>query len=141
MTTIAYRDGIMASDTLVTSGSNCVGEIQKSGRTADGYLWAVAGSACLIADFRDWAEHRKGDPYEIKDRDGNFILITPQGKVREWWGDGWCESEAEFYAWGSGDSVALGAMAVGASAVEAVAAASRIDKSTGGKMMTVSCID
>jgi len=140
MTTIAYRDGIMASDTLVTGGPNRCGEMQKSGRTADGYLWAVAGSMCLVEVFRAWAERREGDPYKIEDRDSNFILITPQGKVREWWGNGWCESEAEFYAWGSGDSVALGAMAVGASAVEAVAAASRIDKSTGGKM-TVSSID
>ena len=140
MTTIAYRDGIMVSDTLLSSGPNRCGEIQKSGRTVDGYLWAVAGSACLIADFRDWAERRDGNPYEITDRESNFILITPQGKVREWWGSGWCQTDGEFFAWGSGDSVALGAMAVGASAVEAVAAAFRIDKSTGGKM-TVSSID
>lgn len=130
MTTIAYRDGVLAADTQVNSGNgNRAGRIRKIGRTADGHLWAYTGSTEHQAACATWAEMREGDPPAIE---GCFILIDPTGRHREWWGKGWIAAEDPQAAWGSGERVARGAMFVGASAQEAVRAAIAIDTDSGG---------
>ena len=130
MTTIAYRDGVLAADTQINSGNgNRAGHIRKIGRTADGWLWGFTGSTEHMADCAEWAEGREGKPPAIE---GCFILISPDGRHKEWWGKGWIAAEDPQAAWGSGEKIARGAMHAGASASEAVQAAIALDTDSGG---------
>jgi hypothetical protein len=115
-------------DTQVNGGTDYSvfeGRIFKGGKTADGHLWAVTGYTYYLSAMRAWVEKREGDPPEMDDT--TLILITPEGVVRQWESKGWSEIQAEYYAWGSGQQFALGAMAAGANADEAVEAACRHD--------------
>ena len=135
MTTIAYRDGVLAADTQINSGNGArAGSIQKVGRTSDGHLWGYSGSTQHQEGCVAWLDKREGDPAKIE---GVFIVITPAGAVREWWGEGWIQSQARFFAWGSGERLALGAMQVGATAAEAVRAAIALDLESGGEVTAV----
>lgn len=132
MTTIVYRDGVLAADTQINSGNgNRAGSIHKIGRTKDGYRWAFSGGTEMQAACAAWAETREGDPPEI---DGGFILIEPNGSHREWWGKGWLSATDPQAAWGSGERIARGAMFVGADAVQAVRAAIALDPESGGQI-------
>lgn len=130
MTTIAYRAGVLASDTLVTIGETRSGTTVKIGRTADGFLWGVCGTMQALQAYRGWVEARAGDPPKFDE--ATLILVSPKGDVSDWYGAGWCESHAEFQAWGSGDQIAIGAMGAGASAKQAVKVAIRFNTSSGG---------
>lgn len=132
MTTIAYRDGILAADTQINSGNgNRAGSLQKIGATKDGFWWAFSGACQKQAECAAWAEVREGDPPEI---DGVLILIDPNGSHREWWGEGWLSPNDPQAAWGSGERIARGAMFAGATAVDAVRAAIALDPESGGKI-------
>ena len=134
MTTIAYRDGILAADTLLTIGNLRSGTIDKIGRTENGGLWGVSGSAQGIGSCQEWLKRRKGNPPKF---DGCFILIEPDGSWREWWGDGWISPTDPQAAWGSGEAIARGAMFAGASAPVAVAAAIELDTLSGGDVVVL----
>jgi len=63
-------------------------------------------------------------------------VLTPQGLFEY---DVYCRAEEvldDFYAIGSGAKVALGAMACGKSAIEAVRIAARYDPYTGGRIVS-----
>jgi hypothetical protein len=132
MTTIAYRDGVMAADTQINSGNGCrAGSITKIGQTADGHWWGFSGNTEMQAACVDWAESRTGNPPEI---DGVLIIVDPAGDKREWWGKGWLVCDDEQAAWGSGERIARGAKFVGGSAVQAVQAAIALDLESGGEV-------
>lgn len=134
MTTIAYRDGVLAADTQVNSGNGCrAGTIAKIGQTKDGCLWAFSGNAQMMAACVGWTEERKDDP--PKDIEGVFVLIAPDGTYREWWGSGWLQVNDPQPAWGSGERIARGAMFAGADAETAVRAAIALDPESGGQVM------
>lgn len=66
------------------------------------------------------------------------MLIRPDGRVREWYGDGWIEMRpASRSAWGSGRGFAMGAMMYGASAEQAVKIACGLDNESGEPVMTL----
>ena len=67
-----------------------------------------------------------------------LIHIAPGGEVREWQGEGWFVSAMDFIAWGSGECFALGAMAMGATAPQAVEVASKFNIQTGGTIRQLS---
>ena len=137
MTTIAYRDRLLAGDTMVTCGGIRSGTYHKVGRTPDGHLFAGVGDSTLAERFVIWMQSRVGDPPSFEAKGDVLIHVTPDGCVREWWGSGWCQTEAPFYSWGSGGEIALGAMAMGATAFEAVGVAAKFDTRTGGETMDV----
>lgn len=131
MTTIAYRSGRLASDTQVNGGDDSEvfeGRSFKGGKTEDGHLWAMCGDAFDLADMRAWMEdgRGKGEDTPVWPQ-ATLIMVTPEGEVRECEAGRWLVTQAEYFAWGSGQKFALGAMAVGASADEAVEAACRHD--------------
>ncbi len=67
-------------------------------------------------------------------------MLTPQGLFEY---DVYCRAEEvidDFYAIGSGAKVALGAMACGKSAIEAVRIAARFDPYTGGRINSESLV-
>lgn len=137
MTTIAYRDGVLAADTRVTSCNNCAaGYVQKIGRLPDGALWGFTGALQVMEACVAWADERKGDPPAMDE--GCFILISPDGLVRQWWGKGWIQSTSDAFAWGSGERPARAAMMAGAGVGRAVEIAAALDDDTGGDITVLS---
>lgn len=142
MSTIAYRDGVLAADSQVTDRGSRVGATTKCGELPGGHRWAFVGNLQLMWTFAKWCERALASteeaPWDTNAptwTDGNDaigILIFPDGKVSEYEGRGWLRTDAEFFAWGSGRNIALGAMAAGRSAAEAVEIACGIDIYTSG---------
>jgi hypothetical protein len=141
MTTIAVRDGYLAADTIVSYASFNNGETTKIAACGDFYV-ALAGAAFLRFELEAWA--REGCPVDavptlLMDNKGKFsaLFLRRDGKVFEFDEGYLMPVHAPYYAIGSGSLFALGAMAHGACAMEAVVASSRHDKSTGGEVTYV----
>lgn len=134
MTTIAYKADTLSFDSQANDGSNEIisGVMTKGGRLADGSLWAFCGTAVFISKCKPWLAFPLGDPPEIENSD--LIIVRRDGLVTTWEAKGWLEIEAPFLAWGSGKSIAMGAMYAGASAEQAVKIAADLDPWTGGKI-------
>lgn len=133
MTTIVYRDGVMAADTRLVLGSLiCPGGIHKIAKTKKGALVGCAGSADNSHAFLAWADgKRTEDPPKDDDADG--LIVEPDGSILMYDGNGiFPVVNAPFAACGSGARVAVGAMAMGATALEAMRIAMRCDVYTGG---------
>lgn len=143
MTTIAYRDGVLAADTR-SSSNDCVlsdrhPKIVRRGRV----MAAATGTTAMCREFLAWVSGgMRGAPPE-----------NPHPSNSEWtyWGlvvsptGAWVFQEpgvvpvtSEFYAMGSGRDFALGAMMAGASAADAVAVAMRLDTCSGGEVRALS---
>lgn len=139
MTTIAYRDGVLATDSGVQSGSTRVGTTQKCFKAKDGSLLAFAGNANLGTDVKEWIETGlKLDRVPDTEDRGTIVWIKPDGTI-------WCIDggglpypvEAPFYAEGSGEDFAYGAMAAGANAMQAVEIAKHFDSNSSGPVQLV----
>lgn len=133
MTTIVYRDGLMACDTMVTSGGIYDGSTSKIWRVPQGVL-AIAGDLAMAHEIANLIsledggairEYRK--TIDIEDNGFDAFLVT---KETVWVYDSTfvpMPIDAPFYAEGSGRNLAIGAMAAGAKADEAVAIACQYD--------------
>ncbi|ODT84837.1 hypothetical protein [Phenylobacterium sp. SCN 70-31] len=134
----------MAADTLQNINGTRVGHVMKIARRWDGTLVSGAGHATYLYDLRQWADLPKkkrkiGPPLPSKDQENSMgVMIEPDGKIYVLQETGICLSGAEYYAIGSGSEFALGAMAMGASAEEAVRAAIKHDCYSGGEINTIS---
>lgn len=141
MTTIAYRDGIMAADSCVANNAGTrLGRARKIHRLPDGTLAAGAGDFAAVLNVIDWLA--AGQPTDERPAFEDetavvLLLVHPDGIVgiletdlRE------CQVEGDYFAIGSGCEGALGAMAAGARAEEAVRIACGIDTNTSGPVMT-----
>jgi len=159
MTTIAFKDGIIAADGLACIGDTIVSRTEEKvwvgGRNI---ILAITG--CLAASremalridesmpkeeggcmgyqniCNVWTSEMSGRVIALRHNpDGGIIILEFDGiqypAITE------CEPD-QFYAWGSGMGIALGAMDAGASARRAVSIASKYDTGTGGKII---CID
>lgn len=132
MTTIAYRDGVLAADTAVHDRGVYCGEVTKIYQYRDGTMGGAAGCLGDVAAMREFiASGGMNEPPEFKDEDSEGILIRPWGKV-EWIGEKRkrIELTGEFFAIGSGFKLALGAMHAGADAIRAVEIAAHLDNHT-----------
>lgn len=132
MTTIAYRDGILAADTSVWDRGCYVGQVTKIFAAPCGLIGGVSGDLGDSVALRDWLlAGAENDPPEFKHDDSEGVLIHPTGKV-EWAGSKRRRVEivSDFYALGSGFRIAFGAMAAGASAVRAVEICCDLDDGT-----------
>jgi ATP-dependent protease HslVU (ClpYQ) peptidase subunit len=134
MTTITYRDGVMAADSRAYSGNKVpIGEKIKLRRLDDGTLIGASTSTCGAAGWvLDWVE--AGCPAvaggtELLPDKFDVIVVRPDGSV--FYGSDTPvltgPLDAPYLAAGSGQEYALGAMAHGATAVEAVRAACLLD--------------
>lgn len=133
MTTIAYRDGVLAADTLTTSNGNRDGylcKVRRVGRVLVGF----SGSIARGLKFEQWVrDGLQGDsPYRDTDS-GNGIVVSEAGVVC-WSSAGPWPVTTNCYALGSGGEFAMGAMEFGASAAEAVAVAAKHNVDTGGEI-------
>lgn len=131
MTTIAIRHGIMAADSSIWEGSLFVGRKQKVLRTSNGTLLATCGYSGMSDPFAEWVN--AGEPADNlprlpPDTDFSALVLYPDEQVFTFDGRFMRQRvKADFYALGSGEAFALGAMHAGASAEDAIKAACEFD--------------
>ena len=138
MTTIVYRDGVLASDSLCQcSGYKQPGPVTKLWRIK-GRLVAGTGELNRIERFRRWVNAgMRGDAPDMADG-SRGIIIEADGRAREFEGVGeLLTAIAPFYAWGSGMGPALGALYMGATAERAVEVAMLVDINSGGPVQSL----
>jgi hypothetical protein len=140
MTTIAFRDGIMAADSQESNGDtkgHCLKLFQKKDEEGNETIIGTAGgsfSGMLYVEHFGTGKSRPEAVSSVTEDEDFHVLL---------W-DGWHLYEVNrlwlpvrvppcpFFAIGSGRAAALGAMHMGASAEEAVQVAKKIDNYTGG---------
>jgi len=136
VTTIAYRDGIMAADssTYIHGGAcRLPGAVKKIWRMKNGAVMGPAGSYRDSHALMRWFEKgEKDDPPSTGEV--TALIISADRRVILVDGEAYREVAAPFYAIGSGADAALGAMYAGASAAEAISIAAKIDPYTGGEI-------
>jgi len=140
MTTIVYRDGVLAGDTQVSEGSYPVG-FQTKVKRFRGLLYGSSGSDGLTVAFERWLRAgMHGEPPPLKGANATAdFYIFPGGDLCVWFhADGVTAIRAPWFAFGCGSSFAKGALVMGAGAVEAVKAACALDPWTGGEVTSVS---
>ncbi len=131
MTTIAYKDGILAVDSAVTCDGRYEGSCKKW-LQVKGAVAAVSGQAMVLGRLKIAVD---GDGFPDFDfstlHDSELLFVSRAGifcvtKV------GFLKIEAPFAAIGSGAAIAYGSMEAGASAEEAVEIACKYDNATRG---------
>lgn len=143
MTTIAYRDGILAADSRLTYSTEegggrkfrCAKIFRKTiGRGKKKYdvLIATAGESSPGMVFVDWYGSKKPVPDVFLNIECDFtcLILTPDGLFEA---DRFCRPDRileRFYAVGSGCKEALAAMHCGRGALQAVEIAGLIDPYT-----------
>lgn len=127
MTVIAYRDGVLAADSAFVQEDMMWGTAEKIWRRDDGALIGGHGSAGYCEQFRSWAmAGEDGDPPESDKGEEGYscgLIVRPTGEVEIHTPHGVLPFSGPYYAMGSGSALALGAMAAGMTAAEAVAVA------------------
>ncbi|MCF4166345.1 hypothetical protein L2U69_11875 [Zavarzinia compransoris] len=142
MTTVAYKDGIIAADTALGTGKGgCIAtvHVRKIGRAPCGGLVGCSGQADSVAAVVRRVEEGGFGAAGLAEvppaADGFFVsrggAITIIGE------QGCYPVRGAVYACGSGEIAALAAMMAGASAEEAVRIAIQLDHATGGEVETL----
>lgn len=139
MTTIAFKAGVLAADTLLVSASHhrC-GYAEKIKRAPTGELLALTGFAPTAYGLMDWwlAGHEGQQPNF--DEGGSLIVFDKDGADIFCSGGRQREANAPFFAYGSGAQFALAAMDLGAGAKAAVGVAAKFCIYTGGDITVLS---
>lgn len=139
MTTIAYRDGVLAADGLCTCNGGVLSTRMRKIGAKGAILWSSSGDTSWAKTFRDWvSDGLKGEyPKPPDDRTGGIIYL-PNGDIVVFHQLGVEHRPGlPFWADGSGADYALGAMQAGATAEEAVRAAMVWDTGTGGEIFVL----
>lgn len=143
MSVVAYKDGILAADSKAYGGDYqpSPGIKMKIHRLSDGSRIGITSAILGMPErYALWLENG-ANPSEFGEGapDCCVLMIKPNGDVYladtglYFSGPIQCES----HAIGSGAKFAIGAMAAGASAAEAVEVACRYDYHCGGPVMTL----
>lgn len=145
MTTIAYRAGVLASDTQVSYSDTQVLIPDLKLFIAGDYAVGVCGDCRMIPTVKRWFEEHSCSPKKAHDRmwDESFDILAMDrsGKLFTLLADQLYEWPVDFFAIGSGRMLALGAMSAGASAIEAVEAAADHDVYTSRPVQSISVSD
>jgi 20S proteasome alpha/beta subunit len=138
MTTIAYKDGVIAYDSRQTRNNRIVSDSVTKCQVVDGVHFFLSGAVCdegaLIAAYF-------GTPSPVPVEcsgyvvDGGKLMMVGHDDNTGIWKQELDPSNPD--AIGSGSPYALAAMDMGASAAEAVRAAMKRDIYTGGKVRTL----
>ncbi len=135
MTTIAYRHGELAGDTMITEGDTIVSRrTRKVFKLRDGRLFASSGNSeggdILLKSLREGKDSPNINGICA-------LLVGTDGNVYVYEGKLWVRHSSDYYAIGNGASYAMGAMAHGATAKEAVKIGIRLDTHSGGRVQVV----
>lgn len=127
MTTIAYRDGVLAADSMCSTNGTYLASVDKIHRLDDGRIVGLCGQSGVCRMVVNWLNGGE-KPVLAADDNLNAIIVNPDG------GLALLDKHlvlipcrAPFLADGSGREIALGAMAAGATAEHAVEIACRFD--------------
>ncbi|SEC25304.1 hypothetical protein SAMN05216178_3987 [Pseudomonas saponiphila] len=138
MTTIAYKDGVIAYDSRQTRGGAIVSDDCLKCQIVDGVSFFLSGAVCdekaLIAAYFGTPSPVPVECSGYAVHDGKLLMVGHDDKTGVW------KQELDPTnpdAIGSGSAYALAAMDMGASAEDAVRAAMKRDIYTGGKVRTV----
>lgn len=140
MTTIAYRDGILASDTGIHGGGYFVGETEEKIFEHQGSLFGVTGDLSAIVILKKWLEDGRSLEKlpDFKKDNVEIIEINPGGKVFFLYETFLpIHIDAEYHALGSGDRIAIGALDIGATATMAIEICIKRDCYTAGKVISL----
>src|SRR5829696_3246463 len=129
MTTLVYRAGVLAADTRGTVGGWVQpGRTIKVHRTKRGRLIGFVGTVSEASAFLRWATGGGAEKDRPALDEATCVIVEPDGAIIVHETSGWFRAEAaEFHAWGSGMPTALGALYMGATAVQAVEIAAKLD--------------
>lgn len=148
MTTIAFKDGIMAADSGAWAGDASNSFAYKLA-VGQHNLYGVSGNAAECQGFIDWVNdgEAKGmmpKPRPIGDYESSFIVMRASGFNGKHGGvvsvltaHGEEEYETSYYAIGAGAQAAMAAMYVGASARKAIKAAKAHASGAFGKVHSI----
>lgn len=144
MTVIVYRSGILASDSL-SSFFDEVGVygVTKLTTSPDGWVFGFTGptAACYQAQqlYKKGFDHTKNPNDSKKDETGKIsgLAVSWKDEVFMLGDEGWYPIKSEYCAIGSGSSHAVGALAAGASATQAVEIAIKHNPFCGGDIIVI----
>lgn len=133
MTTIAYRDGVLAVDSLGTNGAWIIArKHQKLWRLPDGSIAAGTGTLSHVVAHMEYLMGRGNKPdlddYCILQVAKNGVFVHEAGHRFQVFDD--------FISYGSGSPAAMAAMFCGKSAIEALDIAALLDPNTGGEIVS-----
>ena len=134
MTTVAWDGKTLACDSMISRGEIAYRYGEKLIKLDSGAYIAGAGLYADLLKFRDFMNDPDGDPPKIEDI--NLIMVHPDGKAYEYYNGFTKEPAPRMAAQGTGWQIALAVMMHGGTAIEAVEIASRLDKNTGGEVMS-----
>ena len=141
MTTIAYRNGILASDTGTCCGGSMFGHINKIARRENGDMAGAAGGAAYNYAFIEWFKAGEigsiPEAMETQDSYDRGVIFRSSGEIEVYEPRGKFVVTADYYALGSGRAEAIGAMHAGADAEGAVRAAIEHDPHSGGRIVVL----
>lgn len=138
MTTVACDGRTLAADSQWNSGGRLsFGGVPKIQKIDDSW-YGAAGEVTLVNQFWAWLKG-EGDPPECLAPEQRAVRMAaieldPEGNIFLWYGTERTPIGDEFTAEGSGSDLAVGAMAAGADAIEAVEIACVFDSDTGGEV-------
>lgn len=139
MTTLAYRDGELATDSRVTAGDMIVSDRRKKvHRLRDGSIVAWSGSV-QQAELLLRAMRKKTAAPRLTEIAA--LHLRADGSLWEYEGEAWVKQDPGYYATGSGSAYAFAAMDAGASAKEAVRIAIKRDAGSGGRVQSLKLKD
>lgn len=140
MTTIAYRNNVIAFDSRITADDTILYDDFDKSRTVDGVTFVICGE---LSGYDDLIAAYFGTKPAAPNTD-NAALVVDSGKI-------WCIGIGEDgacwrspvmldrpYALGSGSAYALAAMDLGVGAADAVQCAKARDPFSGGLVRTIS---
>lgn len=138
MTTIAYKDGVIAYDSRQTRGGAIVSDDCRKCEIVNGVSFFLSGCVCdekaLIAAYFGTPSKEAVECSGFVVDNGKLMMVGHDDKTGVWRQP---LDPANPDAIGSGSAYALAAMDMGASAEEAVRAAMKRDIHTGGTVRTV----
>lgn len=153
MTTIVYKNGVLAGDGLMSLGDMIIKEDTQKVFWVNNHLCGICGRARAINTFVEWLQkhtdysivnQQVGDLVDLvppqleDDPDYSALVITPDKQVLLYEGNTPIMMGTDVpMSIGSGSCFALAAMKAGSSAEEAVKVAMSLDVYSGGTISTV----
>jgi ATP-dependent protease HslVU (ClpYQ) peptidase subunit len=131
MTTVAYKYGQISADSRVIGGNIIVASMTKIAKR-DRLLAGACGSAAFAQEFLAWFKAGNGFAPPKRGEYDKGIVISPDGTIEVFEDAGRFKVKPQCFAMGSGKELALGAMFAGATAMQAVEIACRLDPGSGG---------
>ncbi len=146
MTIIAFKEGVMASDSLICQDNKRIGSIKKIFELPNATV-GLAGTWQHCITFLAWFKNNAdltNLPKDFHEEKWDFeaLVYNKTTKAVELYTNAFTPDiiEADWYAIGMGADFALGAMAAGVSAETAVEIAIIFSIDCGGKVQVVNCI-